>query len=118
MKLTEGVIDVDRLVELLAHSKAVWKVPELLNLVAIVSSPSAAHKLILEKTGSRNKAKAAHKLAKALRDYEPLLVRSALRYLEGPGDHRPEKLKAFISTLLQQGALLKKEDEDEDPAEC
>lgn len=101
MKLIENVSDVNRLVELLAHSKAVWIVPELRNLVAIASSPSAAHKLVLEKTGKQKKAKAAHKFAQALRDHEPLLVRSAIRYLEGPGDLRPEKLKAFISTQLQ-----------------
>lgn len=92
---------IDRFVELLAHSKAVWIVPELRNLIAIATSPSAAHKLVLQKTGSRKKAKAAHKLAQALRDYEPMLVRSSLRWLEEVGQNRPERLKEFISTLLQ-----------------
>lgn len=101
MKLIENVTDADRLVELIAHSKAVWIVPELRNLVAIASSPSAAQKLVLKETGKQKKAKAAHKFAQALRDYEPLLVRSAIRFLEGPGNFRPERLKAFISTQLQ-----------------
>jgi hypothetical protein len=57
---------IDRFVELLAHSKAVWINPELRNMVAIASSPSAANKLVLQKTGSRKRAKAAHKLAQAL----------------------------------------------------
>lgn len=101
MKLIENAEQADRLVELIAHSKAVWIVPELRNLVATASSPSSAHQLVLQKTGKEKKAKAAHKFAQALRDYEPLLVRSAIRYLEGPGDLRPEKLKAFISTQLR-----------------
>ena len=92
---------IARFVELLAHSKAVWINPELRNLVAIASSPSAACKLVLQKTGSRKKAKAAHKFAQALRDYEPMLVRSSLRWLENVGENRPERLKEFIPTLLQ-----------------
>ena len=91
---------IDRFVELLAHSKAVWIVPELRNMVAIASSPSAAYKLVLKKTGKKAKAKAAHKLAQAVRDYEPLLVRSSIRYLENSGEFRPEKLREFISTML------------------
>lgn len=101
MKLIENAEQADRLVELIAHSKAVWIVPELRNLVAIASSPSSAHKLVLQKTGKQKKAKAAHKFAQALRDYEPLLVRSSIRYLEGPGGFRPEKLREFLSTMLQ-----------------
>lgn len=100
---------IERFVELIAHSKAVWINPELRNMVAKVSSPSAAHKLILKKTGSRKKAKAAHKLAQALRDYEPMLVHSSIRYLESSGELRPEKLKEFISTTLLSGALLGKQ---------
>ena len=100
-RLLIDATSIDRYVELLAHSKAVWINPELRNLVAVASSPSAAHKIVLEKTGSRKKAKAAHKFAQALRDYEPLLVRSSIRYLEGSGKLRPEKLKEFISTMLQ-----------------
>jgi hypothetical protein len=94
------VTSIDRFVELLAHSKAVWICPELRNMVAIASSPSAAGKLVLQKTGSRKKAKAAHKFAQAIRDYEPLLVRSSIRYLENSGEFRPEKLREFISTML------------------
>lgn len=92
---------IDRFVELLAHSKAVWISPELRNMVAIASSPSAAHKLVLKKTGSSKKAKAAHKLAQALRDYEPMLVRSAIRFLDGSVNScRPENLKHFFSSTL------------------
>ena len=91
--------DVDRFVELLARSKAIWLVPELLNLVAMASSPSTAYDLVLQKTGKRKKALAARWLAVALRDYEPLLVRSALRFI-GTHELRPEKLKAFLSTTL------------------
>lgn len=91
---------IDRFVELLAHSKAVWITPELRNMVAIASSPSSASKLVFQKTGSRKKAKAAHKFAQAVRDYEPLLVRSSIRYLENRGEFRPEKLRGFLSTML------------------
>jgi hypothetical protein len=91
---------IDRFVELLAHSKAVWINPELRNMVAIASSPSAANKLVLQKTGSRKRAKAAHKLAQALRDYGPMLVRSAIRFLEGPCGNRPEKLRHFLSSTI------------------
>ncbi len=96
MKLIENAEQANRLVELLAHSKAVWMVPELLNLVATTSSPSSAHRLVLQKTGKEKKAKAAHKFVQALRDYEPLLVRSCIRYLKGPGEFRPERLRQFI----------------------
>ena len=99
-QLLTDASSINRYVELLAHSKAVWINPELRNLVAVVSSPSAAYKLVLQKTGAQKKAKAAHKFAQAIRDYDPMLVRSSIRYLENSGEFRPEKLKEFISTLL------------------
>lgn len=95
-KLLTDKESIDQFVELIAGSKSVWMNPELQNIVAAASSPSSASKIVLEKTGSRKKAKAAHKLAQALKNYEPLLVRSAIRYLKGPGEFRPEKLKEFI----------------------
>lgn len=93
-------MNIDYLVELLAHSKAVWMVPELQNLVAMASSPSAAQKLVLKRTGKQKKAKAAHKFAQAFRDYDPMLVRSCLRWLKHVGNNRPEQLRQFLSTLL------------------
>jgi hypothetical protein len=91
--------DVDRFVELIARSKAIWLKPELLNLVAVASSPSAAYDLVLEKTGKRKKALAARWLAVAVRDYDPMLVRSSIRFINGQ-EIRPEKLKEFLSTTL------------------
>lgn len=99
--LSIDISSVDRLVELLAHSKAVWIVPELRNMAVLASSPSFAYKAVLRRTDSQKKAKAAHKLAQAVRDYEPMLVRSSIRYLENSAEFRPEKLKEFISTTLQ-----------------
>ena len=94
-------MNTDHLVKLLAHSKAVWMVPELQNLVAVASSPSAAYKLVLKRTGKQKKARAAHKFAQAVRDYDPMLVRSALRWLKYVGNNRPELLKQHFSTQLR-----------------
>lgn len=98
-KLLVYLSDVDRFVELIARSKAIWLTPELLNLVAMASSPSSAYDLVLQKTDKRKKALAARWLAVALRDYEPMQVRSAIRFLQSH-EMRPELLKAFISTTL------------------
>lgn len=98
-KLLVYLSDVDRFVELIARSKAIWLNPELLNLVAMASSPSSAYDLVLQKTSKRKMALAARWLAVALRDYEPMQVRSAIRYLKSH-QMRPEEMKAFISTTL------------------
>ena len=90
---------VDEFVDLLARSKAVWMVPELLNLAATASSPSAAYDLVLQKTGSRRKAKAARRLAITVRDYYPMWPQSAIRFLK-THDLRLEILKQHLKATL------------------
>lgn len=91
---------VDEFVDLLARSKAVWMSPELLNLVATVSSPSSAYELVLQKTGSRRKAKAGRWLAIAVRDYYPLWPQSCIRMLKHKFNLRPELLKRHLKSTL------------------
>jgi len=90
---------VDEFVDLLARSKAVWMVPELLNLAATASSPSSAYELVLQKTGSRRKAKAARWLAITVRDYFQMWPQSAIRFLK-THDLRPERLKEYLKATL------------------
>src|SRR3989344_959738 len=90
---------VEEFVYLLARSKAFWMVPELLNLAATASSPSAAYELVLKKTGSRRKANAARWIAIAVRDYYPLWPQSSIRFLKSH-NLRPELLKEYLKATL------------------
>ncbi len=92
--------DISEFVELLASAKAVWSDPELLTLTRSAESPSAAHKLVLQKTGKRKKAEAARCYAKACRDYMPVMVRAALRALKVVNHNRPEELKVLLKQAL------------------
>ncbi|MDO8483109.1 MAG: hypothetical protein Q7S86_04815 [bacterium] len=75
-------------------------VPELLNLAATASSPSAAYELVLKKTGSRKKAKAARWLAITVRDYYPMWSQSCIRMLKVKFNLRPELLKQHLKATL------------------
>jgi hypothetical protein len=48
--------EIDRLVKLLTRSKAIWMVPDLLNLVESVENPNHAYKLIFDKVNKRKEA--------------------------------------------------------------
>lgn len=73
--------EVERLLELLARAKAVWMVPELLNLTESAENPTQAYDLVLQKTGKRKKALAARWHAVACRDFNADLVGACVRFL-------------------------------------
>ena len=73
--------DVERLLELVARAKAVWMVPELLNLAESAENPTKAYDLVLQKTGKRKKALAARWHAVACRDFNADLVGACVRFL-------------------------------------
>lgn len=72
--------DAERLVDLLARSKAVWMNPELLNLTEGAESPNQAYQAVLHHTDSRKKAKAANLLAIAFRDFPKPTVGASMRF--------------------------------------
>ena len=96
------VVDDDDAVELVGYlirSKAIWKSPELLNLVVPQSdpsqalSPSKAFSVVLQHTGSRKKALAARWYACAVRDYGEESLGNLVAILQSPrGAERLEKL--------------------------
>lgn len=75
------------LVGMLTRSKAIWKNPELLNLVESTPSPNKAFSVVLKHTGSQRKAKAARWYRMAMRDY---------------GEHSPGALVSILQS--PQGA--------------
>lgn len=75
------------LVGMLTRSKAIWKNPELLNLVEGTPSPNKAFCVVLKNTGSRRKAIAARWYRMAMRDY---------------GEHSPGALVSILQS--PQGA--------------
>ena len=75
--------DAERLVDLLARSKAVWMVPELLNLAVEAENPSKASQAVLaHPDGTRRKAKAANLLAIAYRDFPDHTVGACVRFAQ------------------------------------
>jgi hypothetical protein len=92
-------VEIDAFVELLARSKAVWMVPELLNLAAMASSPSVAYDLVLTATGKRKKALAARWFAIAIRDYFPQVPQACVRWLR-VNDLHLGRLKEYLKTTL------------------
>jgi|GEM_PF-7119614 hypothetical protein len=75
--------DAERLVDLLARSKAVWMVPELLNLAVEAESPNQASKVVLaHPDGTRKKAKAANLLARAYKDFPKETVGACVRFAQ------------------------------------
>lgn len=87
--------DVERLMELLARAKAVWAVPELLNLTESAENPTKAYNLVLQKTGKRKKALAARWHVIACRDFNADLVGACVRFLRFVPQER-EKLGQFL----------------------
>jgi hypothetical protein len=61
--------DVIDIIGYLTRSKAIWKNPELLNLVESAPSPTKAQAMVLQKTGKKKKGVAAYYYASAIRDF-------------------------------------------------
>jgi hypothetical protein len=91
---------IEKFVDLIARAKAIWTNPELLNLTVMASSPSEAYDLVLQKTGKRKKALAARWYAILLRDYEPIMVRAALRRIQDPNGLDIDGFKKHLTTTL------------------
>lgn len=95
---------IERLLDLLARSKAVWIVPDLLNLAEEATSPNNAYDRVFQHTDKRKKALAARWYAVALRDFEPKLVRACVRWLQmepiGRFVHNIPNLKQFLINAL------------------
>jgi len=92
--------DVKRLIELLARAKAVWAVPELLNLTESATSPSKAYNLVLARTGKRKKALAARWYAIACREenFGAELVGACVRFLRH-SKKEPRELAKFLNAF-------------------
>jgi len=90
-----------RLVELMTRSKAIWMVPELLNLTERAVSPNNAYDLVLNETGKRKKALAARWYAVARREFDPFLVGACGRWLKYT-KRGPESLKQFLNITFAQ----------------
>ncbi len=87
--------DAVDLVGLLIRSKAIWKNPELLNLVESAPSPTKAFEMVLHQTGSRKKALAARFYACAIRDYGEESLGTLVTILQSP--RGAEKLERLLT---------------------
>lgn len=76
--------DAIDLIGSLTRSKAIWKNPELLNLVESTPSPNKAFNVVLQRTGSRKKALAARWYRIAMRDYGEQTPGALVSILELP----------------------------------
>ena len=99
-KTERRVIDDDDAVELVGYlkrSKAIWKNPELLNLVESAPNPSPSQVFlhVLKHTGSRRKALAARWYACAIRDYGEESLGSLVVILQSP--RGAEKLEQLLT---------------------
>jgi hypothetical protein len=98
MRSERKVVNDDDAVELVGYlirSKAIWKNPELLNLVTSAQSPTSAFSLVLQQTGSRKKALAARWYACALRDYGEESLGTLVAILQNP--QGAEKLEHLLT---------------------
>ncbi len=95
---------IERLVDLMARSKAVWMIPDLLHLAEEATSPSNAYDRVFQHTNKRKKALAARWFAIALKDFDPKLVRACVRWLQmepiGRFVHNLPNLKSFLTNAL------------------
>jgi hypothetical protein len=90
--------DIEHLMWLLARAKAVWMIPDLLNLAESAENPTQAYDRVLAKTGKRKKALAARWHAVACRDFDADLVGACVRFLRFVPQGQ-KKLAQFLVSL-------------------
>jgi len=90
--------DAVELIGYLTRSKAIWMNPELLNLVESASSPTKAHALVFQSTGSQKKAKAGHWYACAIRDFGKDSLGALTAVLNSP--QGAKKLEELLTTTF------------------
>ena len=100
MTMTES--EAVEIIGYLTRSKAIWKNPELLNLVGATSSPSQAYREVFMNTGSVRKAKAGRFYRMAMRDYGEVPLGTLVAVLRLPqGEEKLEELLTTSSTFLK-----------------
>lgn len=92
--------EIDELLRLLTRSKAIWMVPDLLNLTESAENANHAYKLVFFKTNKRRKAIAARWYAIALRNFHPDLVSACAKWLKVTGKQNFEDLGNFLFNAL------------------
>lgn len=88
--------DVIDIIGYLTRSKAIWRNPELLNLVESAPSPTKAQALVLQKTGKKKKGVAAYYYASAIRDFGKESLGALTVILSSPQGE--EKLEEWLTT--------------------
>jgi hypothetical protein len=90
--------DAVELIGYLTRSKAIWKNPELLDLVESARSPTEAYARVFKSTGSQKKAKAGRWYACAIRDYGKDSLGALMAVLNSP--QGAEKLEVLLTTTF------------------
>lgn len=100
------------IVGMLTRSKAIWKNPELLKLVEGTPSPNKAFNVVMKRTGSQRKAKAARWYRMAMRDYGDLSPGALVSIIQSPqGAARLEMLLTENPNHAREIEQERKEDE-------
>lgn len=96
--------DIIDILGYLTRSKAIWKNPELLNLVESAPSPTKAQALVLKRTGKKKKGVAAYYYASAIRDFGKESLGALTAILNSPqGVEKLEELLTTTSPVTRRG---------------
>lgn len=96
--------DAIELIGFLYKSKAIWRNPELLNLVESAPSPTKAYAAVFQKTGKAKKALAARWYACAIRDFGKESLGALTAVLNSPlGVEKLEELLTTTSPVSRRG---------------